>query len=226
MKRLAWLSEVPVAHRGLHGRGTVENSLGAFAAAVRARYAIELDVHVSSDGEAIVFHDDELDRLTGAHGPVGARTARELTATRLNGSDETIPTLKQVFDLVDNKVPILVELKREPGQDHRLERRVCALLDDYRGTVAIQCFDPVGIAWFAKARHDVPRGQLAVGRLPSPHGAEPDFIGYYVRNLRSAAAIAARARGLPILAWTVRTKHDLELARAHADNVIFEGIVP
>lgn len=223
---MAWLSEVPIAHRGLHGRDAVENSLGAFAAAVRARYAIELDVHVSSDGEAIVFHDDELDRLTAAKGPVALRTAQELTALKLNGSDETIPTLKQVFDLVDNKVPILIELKREKGQDDRLEKRVSELIGDYRGTVAVQCFDPDGLAWFAKTRHDLPRGQLAVGRLPSPHDAEPDFIGYYVKNLRSAAIMAARARGLPILAWTVRTKRDLKLARSHADNVIFEGIVP
>ena len=223
---MAWLSDVPIAHRGLHGRDIVENSLGAFAAAIRARYAIELDVHVSSDGEAIVFHDDELDRLTAAEGPLAARSAQELTALKLDGSDETIPTLKQVFDLVANKVPILVELKREQGQDDRLEKRVAELVDDYRGTIAIQCFDPAGIAWFAKARRDLPRGQLAVGRLPSPHDAEPDFIGYYVKNLRSATISAARARGLPILAWTVRTKRDLQLARAHADNVIFESIVP
>src|SRR5687767_9619375 len=88
---LGRLGAVPFAHRGLHGGALIENSGGAIAAAVERGYGIELDVQLSGDGEAMVFHDYELDRLTAAQGPVAARSAAELQAIRLKACDEAIP---------------------------------------------------------------------------------------------------------------------------------------
>jgi glycerophosphoryl diester phosphodiesterase len=107
----------PIAHRALHDaeQGVPENSRGAVQRAVRAGYGIEIDVHLSADGRAVVFHDDTLDRLTHTTGPVAKRTARELSDLVLKGSDERIPMLSDVLELVDGQVPILIEIKDQSG---------------------------------------------------------------------------------------------------------------
>ena len=90
----------PIAHRGLHDRaaGVMENSPGAFAAAVRHGFPIECDVQLTADGEAVVFHDFELGRLTDEEGAVDTRTANSLQTIRLKGSKDgdTIPTLARM----------------------------------------------------------------------------------------------------------------------------------
>src|SRR5215207_3583516 len=100
MNGIEWLTARPVAHRGLHGNGLMENSLSAAAAAIAANYAIEVDLQLSADGEVVVFHDDTLERLTVEKGPVGERTVAELTKIKLASSGDTIPTLADLLTLV------------------------------------------------------------------------------------------------------------------------------
>ena len=99
------------AHRGLHKEGVPENSLAAFEDACRAGFGIELDVQLSHDGEVMVFHDYTLIRMTGCDKKLCELDAKELMTLTLAGTDQTIPTLKQVLALVDGRVPLLVELK-------------------------------------------------------------------------------------------------------------------
>jgi glycerophosphoryl diester phosphodiesterase len=232
-KRVAFLSGQPFAHRGLHGRGVPENSRAAFAAAIRAGHGIECDVQVSRDGEAFVFHDDHLDRLTGEHGPIGERTTAALTAITLSGCDERLPRLDEVLALVAGRVPILIEVKAPGRSVARLCLSVRRALEGYRGPAAVMSFNPLVGRWFAAHAARTVRGLVlteegrrgARGRIARHLAlwrARPDFLAYDVRDLPSRFPAAARARGLPVLTWTVRDPAAERTALIHADQIIYE----
>lgn len=73
MKTDSWLSKQYIAHRGLHNNNFPENSLPSFENAIKHGFAIELDVHLLSDGTVAVFHDDSLKRMTGINGLIKER---------------------------------------------------------------------------------------------------------------------------------------------------------
>ncbi|MEL6794424.1 MAG: glycerophosphodiester phosphodiesterase family protein, partial [Pseudomonadota bacterium] len=156
----------PIAHRGLHDRaaGVIENSRAAVAAAVEAGYGIEIDLQLSADGEAMVFHDDELTRLTAERGPVRDRTAIELRRIDLDGGDEGIPTLAEILDIVRGAVPLLIEAKDQSltltEVDGRLERRAARLLAAYDGPIGLMSFNPHSVVHFRDAAPDTPRGRV------------------------------------------------------------------
>jgi glycerophosphoryl diester phosphodiesterase len=228
------LGAVPFAHRGLHGGIVVENSGGAIAAAMIQGYGIELDVQLSRDGEAMVFHDDDLDRLTIEQGPVAERTAAELQAIQLYVSLEVMPRLTQALAMVAGRVPLLIEVKSRDRRPARLCRAVAAALKGYDGPVGVMSFNPEVGAWFARHAPTVPRGLVVTehgkrglrGRIERRLAlwrARADFLAYDVRDLPSRFAAAARSRGLPVYTWTVRTAADQARAEAHADQIIFEA---
>ncbi|MEM6293666.1 MAG: glycerophosphodiester phosphodiesterase family protein [Myxococcota bacterium] len=236
----AWVTACPVAHRGLHDDRVPENSLAAFEAACEAGVPLELDVHASADGHAIVFHDDTLARMTGAEGRVGAHTAKQLARFRLGSSQEHIPTLADVLARVRGRVPIVVEVKNE-GRVGLVERAVERVLSGYRGDVAVQSFNPLTLAWFRREMPDLPRGllagdmdeldmnplkQFALERLLLTPHARPAYIGYDLRALPIQPATLLRRLGMPLLAWTVRTEADQARAFELADNYIFENVSP
>jgi glycerophosphoryl diester phosphodiesterase len=231
---LARLGAVPFAHRGLHGPDLVENSGGAIAAAVVAGFGVELDVQLSRDGQAMVFHDYELDRLTIEQGPVAARTAAELQAIRLYVFNEVIPRLAQALETIDSRVPLLIELKSPDRRVARLCRAVADALDGYAGAVGVMSFNPQVGAWFARNAPNRLRGLVVTeqsksglrGRVERRLGlwrSRADFLAYDVRDLPSGFAAAARSRGLPVYTWTVRSESDRARAAAHADQIIFEA---
>jgi glycerophosphoryl diester phosphodiesterase len=234
-----WLRTQPIAHRGLHQleRSIPENSLSAFQAAIDRNYAIELDLHLSADNEVVVFHDDTLERTTGIAGELCNKSAKALGELRLFGTDQRIPLLSDVLALVDGRSPLLIELKtsRPVGE---LEAEVVRLLSRYHGPFAIQSFDPYRLAWLRQNAPHVCRGQLS-GKLKEsdlpPYKrlilrnllltpwTRPHFIAYEIGALPHWNAQLHRTAGLPLLAWTVRTKHDRRRARRWATNIIFEG---
>ena len=240
----------PIAHRGLHdaSAGVIENSPSAFDRAIRMGYAIELDVQLSADGVAMVFHDATLDRLTQTTGPVRARTAAELADLRLTGSDDKIPTLAWVLDQVAGRVPLLIELKDQSGGlgdgDTALEQAVAAVLDGYGGDVAVMSFNPYMIAAMARFAPNIVRGLTTCGYVPSqwPHlsteicaalrqiaafdAVGASFISHDWTDLDSPRVAELRALGVPILCWTIKTPQDDAQARHIADNVTFEGYLP
>ncbi len=243
--RVQWLYGVTYAHRGLHGlgadgEGRPENSPSAFAAAIARGLGIECDIQRSSDGQAIVFHDSELGRLTAETGPLRERSAAELGTIRILDSEDTIPTLRQLLDAVAGQVPLLIEIKSEP--DTRIAAICLAvrrLLEGYRGPVAVMSFDPRVPRWFA--RHSP---HIVHGLVMSEEGsrtvfartrrhimlwrAQTDFLAYDIRDLPSRFATTQRRRGFPVLTWTVRSRELLARAARHADAPIAEGagIVP
>jgi glycerophosphoryl diester phosphodiesterase len=232
-RRPAWLTAKPYAHRGLHGAGRTENSLAAFEAAIAAGFGIELDVQASRDGVAMVFHDRELDRLTGAHGPVAELRADQLRRVKLNGMEETIPGLAEMLTQIASRAPVLVEMKSPDRKIAPLCRSVLKTLEAYPGPAAIMSFNPAIGHWFAVHAPHLTRGLVVaeqgkkgfrgwLERRLSLWRARPDFLACDIRDLPSRFASAARVRGLAVLTWTVRSPRDREAAAVHADQIIHE----
>lgn len=229
---LAALGAKPFAHRGLHGTGTPENSRAAFAAAVTAGYGIELDVQLSRDGEAMVFHDGELDRLTAARGPVAERTAAELGRIRLSGTDEAIPTLAEALAVIAG-APLLIEVKAPDRHVRPLCGAVARALASYIGPVGVMSFNPEVSRWFDREGGGPLRGLVVTeqgkgkwrGRMERNLAlwrARPDFLAYDIRDLPSETSAFARFEGRPVYTWTVRSEEDRARAAEHADQIIFE----
>lgn len=233
--RVGWLRQATYAHRGLHGEGRVENSPSAFAAAIERRLGIECDVQRSRDGEAMVFHDWELDRLTGETGAVKSRDAAELARISYTGSDDTIPTLSDLLTQIGGQVPLLIEIKsKREVRFAPLCFAVRRALEGYRGPVAVMSFDPRVVRWFALQAPRIVRGLVVTeegGRTLSGIArrhltlwqARAEFLAYDVRDLPSRFASTQRKRGLPLLTWTVRSPELAERARVCADAPIAEG---
>jgi glycerophosphoryl diester phosphodiesterase len=238
-----------IAHRGLHDRaaGRIENSRAAIAAAAAAGYGIEIDLQRSADGEAMVFHDATLDRLTTARGAVRDRTAAELAALALTGGGgETIPTLADALTLAAGRAPLLIELKDQGGTLSAdgvgpLEARVAALLADYPGPVAVMSFNPASMVEMRRLAPAIARGltagdpgvyddedvatqrKAALAELADWDAAGACFTSYHWRALPTPRTAALRATGTPVLCWTLRNAEDDAAARRNADNVTFEG---
>jgi glycerophosphoryl diester phosphodiesterase len=244
---LDWLTARPFAHRGLHdaAAGVIENTAAAFGAAIAAGYGIECDVQVSRDGEAIVHHDAALGRLTDGTARLADMSAGELRAVRFRDCDARMQTLAELCDLVAGRVPLLVEMKSHFDGDLRLVQRVAEVLLAYRGAAAAMSFDPAFVVALRGAAPKLARGIVAErhyrhaewDRLSAwtkrsmaflLHAPEtrPRFVAYSVKDLPSPAPRLARALGIPLLTWTVRSEQDRRTAARWADQVIFEGWRP
>jgi glycerophosphoryl diester phosphodiesterase len=246
MAGLDWLTARPVAHRGLHdaAHGVIENTPSAFAAAIAGNYAIECDLRPSRDGEAMVFHDRTLERLTEIDGEVASRTADELGRVAFRNTSDRMLTLAQLCEQVAGRVTLILEMKSDFDGDPQLPPRVAEVLRAYAGPVAAMSFDPAQIAALAEAAPGLPRGIVAERRSVDPEWARPGararlahlaravqvrphFVAYAVRDLPALAPLAARwLFGLPLLTWTVRTPQERACAARWADQMIFEGFRP
>jgi glycerophosphoryl diester phosphodiesterase len=236
MGKMDFLVRRPIAHRGLHdgNQSCLENSLSAFEAAIEKDFAIELDVQLSADERAIVFHDETLDRLTAETGPVAARTAEELRAISLGTTSDHIPTLTDTLELVAGRVPIVIEMKDNGERNSRLARAVADDLQHYGGPVAVMSFEHDLLAAFKKTGSAAPFGLTAEGigtNALAEHDKALDlgisFASYHVKGLPNA--FVKRLRGelsMPVITWTVREPADVEATRAHADQMTFEGFDP
>ncbi|HEU5273112.1 MAG TPA: glycerophosphodiester phosphodiesterase family protein [Xanthobacteraceae bacterium] len=241
-----WLIARPIAHRGLHdaARGIIENTAGAIDAAIAGRYGIEVDLQISSDGEAMVHHDDALGRLTDGDGRLAEMSAAELKRVPFRASAERMLTLPELLERVGGRVALVLELKSRFDGDDRLVARVAKTLAAYAGPVAAMSFDPVMIAALRRIAPRLRRGIVAERRfaeLPPRSAAwrrpalahllhapmtRPDFVAYRVDDLPAPATRVARLLGLPILTWTVRTAAQRQQAASAADQMIFEGFRP
>ena len=239
----------PIAHRALHGPGRPENGLAAIAAAVDAGWGIEIDLQGSADGQAMVFHDPTLDRMTDRSGPVRAHDAAALgTMALAGGQGETIATLGAVLTAVAGRVPLLIELKDQTstlgGDDGALEAATAQALSGYGGPVAVMSFNPAMIGRMARLAPEVPRGLVTFAwpdtTAPGLDPAQRDrlraiadfdavgaaFISHDHRDLDRPAVAALKARGVPVLCWTVRSADEAARARRSADQITFEGFTP
>lgn len=238
---------IPLAHRGYHDAGDArpENSPAAFRAAIAAGYGIELDVQLTADDRAVVFHDYDLARLTREKGPVRERSLRDLATTPLNGTREGVPSLEDILRLVGGRVPLLVEIKDQDGNMGPnvgpLEQAVIDDLRGYDGPVAVMSFNPNAVARIASLSPDTPRG-IVTGSYREedyPNLAETvrerlrdiadfelltaDFISHEAADLQRPRVAGLKAKGAAILCWTIRSLEQEAKARKIADNITFEG---
>ena len=228
-----------VAHRGLHDRelGIPENSLPAFARAVEHGKAIELDLHATADNRLVVLHDFQLKRMTGVPGIVEEWTLEDLRKLRLQGTDAQIPTLDEVLELVNDRVPLLLEIKSERlGEVGRLEPVLMKRLASYQGEFILEAFNPEVLVWLHRHAPQYIRGQL--GNLDDENRqfkfysrhlmfnplSRPDFIAFDIQKIDYKLRLACRKHGLPLLGWTIRTEAELKKADRLCDGVIYEHL--
>ena len=232
------------AHRGLHGNGRAENSLSAFRAAVEHGYGAELDVHLLADGGLAVIHDSNLKRVTGQEGRVEDLTTAELTNYRLQGTEDCIPTFRQVLDTFAGKTPLIIELKCEENAAALCEA-ACKAMEGYEGLWCMKSFDPRCVYWLKKNRPEILRGQLAENsfhykssKLPwylklvlSYHLenflCRPDFVAYDFGTRKNLSNFLCRKFwGIQGVAWTLRTPEEHAAALQEGWIPIFERYEP
>lgn len=230
----------PIAHRGLHNEKHPENSLAAFRNAIDHGFPIEIDIHLTQDNNIYVFHDDNLKRMTGFDKPIKESKKEEISRLRLAGTCEHIPTLDEVFNLVNGKVPLLIEIKK-CGRPDETAKILSAMIKSYNGVVAVQSFYPDYLYYFKKYSPKIKRGQLATASFPDdiPHIqrflsrnmfgnpiVQPSFITYDFKCLPRAVVSFYKKHGMPILGYTVRSKEEENQAKKYCDNIIFENYMP
>lgn len=238
------LLNVLYAHRGLFDNKTdaPENSLPAFQKAVEAGYGIELDVQLSKDGIPVVFHDASLKRMCGVEGNVWDYPLSELKQLKLVDSNAEVPTLAEVLDVVDGKVPLIIEYKLYVPQT-----KVCRLVNDllrsYTGAYCIESFHPLALLWYRRHRPDVVRGQLCMefwnedkyrgnpfffvlSYLVTNAAARPDFIAYKHSDASNLSFRLTKRMGALSVAWTIKSQTQLEAAKKHFDLFIFDSFIP
>lgn len=246
IRAIPWLVARPIAHRGLHDRdkAIAENSESAFAAAIARGYAIECDLQVAACGEAVVFHDDTVDRVMEAKGAVRAHDVRALKRMAFKSGKDRIQTLGELLEQVEARVPLVIELKTHWDGDAALVTRALQLLSAYRGHHGVMSFDPEQIEAVAALSPDTVRGIVAdrvthsyYRRLPFAarlelrnltHGARTrlDFVSYYHRDLPFAPVSRMRGAGLPVITWTIRSRAEASAALRYCDQITFEGFLP
>ncbi len=235
IKENSWLITKPIAHRGLWNENIVENSISAYKNAVDKGYPIEIDVFITTDGQLVSFHDESLKRMTGENGFVFNKSLAELKELRLLGTTEKIPTLDEVLEICENKVPILIEIKYQPNEmvvDKLVER-----LKTYKGEFAIQSFNPLYINRVKKLAPEFIRGILAdtfnldksklarfiVRKMPLNFLCKPDFLSI---NYKSLPLKIRKVKNRPVLAWTITSSEIADQIKPYSQNIIFENFIP
>ena len=240
--KISWIKETPIAHRGLHTKDIPENSLSAFENALKNNYAIELDVQFTKDKEVVVFHDENLKRMTNDTRNIEDVNYDELKNLRLGNTNEIIPTLEEVLELVDSKVAILIEIK--DCKDYiELSEKTYEILKGYEGNYAIQSFNPFILEWYKNNASEVVRGQLSgtftegseslnsfekfvLKNMLLNFKSNPNYIGYELEGIPKSKLESLRKKGVPIIVWTVKNKEDMEKAYKYSDNITFENFLP
>jgi len=244
------LQSVDCAHRGLWNKTLPENSLAAFRNAAAHSYGIELDIQMSSDGKIFVFHDRELDRMCGVDSKISDLSSEEIKRLSLLNTEHKVPLLSEVFEAIDGRVPLIIEIKTDAKEKLETVCRTAAeLLDGYGGAFAIQSFDPNALAWFKKYRPRFARGQLvtraseytkalegkkhakllgfALSHMLTNIISRPDFISVEGTHLRTPEVFIItklfRAKGF---VWTVRNPKAYKLTKSKEMLAIFEVIRP
>ncbi len=243
MRALDWLTSRPIAHRGLHdlSNGIVENTESAFAAAIKHNYAIECDLQLTDDGEAVVFHDKTLERVTEHTGWVKNLTTRELKTVKFKQGSDRIQTLAELLEQVDGRASLIIELKSHFDGNTQLATRALEVLANYAGPHCLMSFDPALIAAVAAQSPYTVRG-ITADRTTDPYyrmlpftermnlrhfehldRTKPHFISFNYHDLPFAPVQAIRAAGHPIITWTIRSKEEEQVARRYSDQVTFES---
>ena len=243
-KSMEHLKTWKYAHRGLHDAEKPENSMSAFEAALKKGYGIELDIHLTKDNELAVTHDHTLDRCTDRTGTVEEMTLADLQQCHLGGTQEVIPSFRQVLELFDGKAPMIIELKSTGKNYAELTDRVMEELKDYNGDYCLESFDPNCLKHLKKNYPDVIRGQLSDNYLKNKVDHpfhlrfamtymlanfmfQPDFIAYRFEHRKNLSNFLIRKLWkMYAVSWTLKNQADFDTAVSEGWIPIFEGFEP
>ncbi|MDG1709428.1 MAG: glycerophosphodiester phosphodiesterase family protein [Emcibacteraceae bacterium] len=234
-----WLTKQPFAHRGLHSprNNIVENSLSAFQSAISNGFGFELDVLLSKDNKAIVFHDVSMKRLTNQNDAIIDLNASELEKIVLNGTKDHIPTLETVLHHFQGVAPILIEIKGDQGLLDVISEAVNNEIKDYSGEVAVMSFYPEITKHFKSNYPEILCGLVATRKndeklhsecyktdfqIDTLNSQNLDFIAYDIKSLPNDTSRFCIRENIPVLTWTVKSEEDKNYAKKHANNIIFE----
>ena len=233
---MEWLFEKPIAHRGLHNDKLPENSMPAFVAAIEKGYNIEIDLHLTADGQVVIFHDHNLKRVCKTNRDIKIEdlTYAELSQYHLSDTESTIPLLDDLLKIAEGKVGLLIELKNSNPFSHALESATIEILKNYKGEFALQSFNPYSMKYI-RLHSDFIVGQLAtyemklfapVGKLWVNQISRPAFVAYDIRQAENKY-VTRWSKILPLLVWSINTPEKLQKAKdIGANNIIFEDIEP
>lgn len=241
-KDFGWLLEGYFAHRGLFNEEFPENSMEAFENAMKHGYGIEIDVQFSKDKKLVVFHDDDLKRITGDSRNVCDVEFHELSKLNLSNTDKHMSLFEDVLKKINGKVPLIIEIKHGKNAKE-LASQTFKFLKNYKGKYAVQSFDPFILAWFAKNQPQVIRGQLSASpknyvgfkgyekfvlcNLLLNFKSKPDFISYELDGLpHIMVKFNRKILKRPLLAWVIKNDNELKKAKLCSDGYIFDSFIP
>jgi glycerophosphoryl diester phosphodiesterase len=244
-RALDFITARPIAHRGLHdaSRGIIENTASAFQAAIDKGYAIECDLQITRDGEAVLFHDDAVERVIDGTGLVRDMTAAEIKALDIRHSKDHVQTLAEMLAQVKGQVPLVIELKPQWDGDERLAARTVAVMKGYQWPYCLMSYDPDVVAAIRRMSPETIRGIVAEKDLDYYAGtmapsklielrtlahlprSRPDFLSFHCEELPWAPVAAFRAGGKPVISWTIRSPEQARRTRRHSDQITFEGFL-
>ena len=243
MKDLTWIKESLIAHRGLHSKDKTipENSIAAISLAMEKGYGIELDINVLKDGTVVVFHDNNLKRLVGKDDFLNELNLEDLNGLKILNSEEKIPTLQEVLQLVNGKVPLLIELK-PLGDNKLLCEKFIETISGYQGAFAIHSFNPYIIHWFKKNHPSIIRGQITeffsndlkmkkltkylMKAMIFNVFTKPDFINYGIQDLPNKYCDRVYKKGMCVISYASRNQEEFDMVKHNYDNSVFEFFIP
>lgn len=239
-KNLEFIKQSLIAHRGMHNieKGIPENSIEAFKEAINNKYIIELDVHILKDNSIIVFHDDNLKRMTGLYKEIKKTTYEEIKKLKLQNTNSHIPLLEEVLELINKQVPIIIELKSDV-KCGRLEKEIIKKLKNYKGKYVVKSFNPISVYWLKRHNPEIIRGQLVSNYKNENLNSikkfilknmlfncitKPDFLSCEIDFLQNKKVKRFRKSKRIVLGWTIRNKQDFMKAKKYCDNYICENL--
>ncbi|MCQ2491870.1 MAG: glycerophosphodiester phosphodiesterase [Lachnospiraceae bacterium] len=244
-KALKPLEDRGVAHRGIfNNKGDApENSLLAYQRAVEYNVAFECDVHLTKDGKLAMLHDPNLKRMCGVDIPMNELTYEEICQYRLKDSDQVIPLLDDVLEMVHGQVPIVLEIKPHGNYKETIVK-VAERMDAYEGFWVLESFHPSILRWFYKNRPEIIRGQLSTDMFRNHLGknlfekiiittlvtnflVKPDFISYNYKHRRNIFyRLMRKLYRCGNAGWTFRSKKAVRKYGKRFDTIIFDGFIP
>ena len=239
-----WITTLPIAHRGLHALHIPENSLLAFEKAKERGFGIELDVRLTKDNQVVVFHDEALDRLTGVIGKTNAFTYEELSKFSLQGTDQKIPLLREVLQLVNGVIPIYIEIKNTDffSNNYILEKNIYEEIRNYNGSLTVISFNPFSLSWFKKYAPHILRGQTSASYKDAKNLkdffwkrlflkqylanflSQPHFLIYNLQDIPHNATLQLLRKKIPLITYGVNNLETLKLAHSMKINFMFDYI--
>lgn len=227
-KDLCFLKENLIAHRGYHYKNIPENSIDAFNEAIKKKYIIELDIHLTKDNKIVVCHDYNLKRIANVDKEIEKLNYDEIKELKLFKTNNKIPLLEEVLKIINGKVPVIIELKvKNLIRVGKLERELVKILDNYNGKFAVKSFNPLTVIWFKKHKDNYIRGLLVETKkaynLMFIKFCEPDFLSSSYKLLKDKR-IKKFKKNKPVLAWTIRNKKNYDKYIDKYDNLICENM--